>query len=152
MISGWKICHICSLFCHMNLPFIDCSIYLDWIRSYLPLTCTNIHNDYDSNGALSQNFLILDSHKWLALSIIILSINDISESAGACPNIKMLSYQYRDFHYKDRMLSLSSHLHSGIPFTWKDSLYIETGPRSHAIMLKKEIDDFKDYGTCLHTS
>ena len=41
-----------------------------------------------------------------------------------------LSYQYiyMDSHYKDKMVSWLSYLYNGDPHTWKDCLYIETGP------------------------
>ena len=36
--------------------------------------------------------------------------------------------QYRNSHYKYDMVSRPFHLCNGNPFTWKDALYIETGP------------------------
>ena len=45
-------------------------------------------------------------------------------------NIEMTSYQYRDSHYKDKTVSRQSYLHNGNSHTWKDRLYIETGPRA----------------------
>ena len=44
-------------------------------------------------------------------------------------NIKMQSYQYRDPYVKDKTVSRPSYLLHGNPHTWKDGLYIETGPR-----------------------
>ena len=41
----------------------------------------------------------------------------------------MLSYQYRNFHYKDKTVSWPSYLYNGNPLTWKDHFYIETGPK-----------------------
>ena len=51
-----------------------------------------------------------------------------SWSAGLRFNIKMVSYQYRDSHFKNKTVSWLSHLCNGIPYTWKHSLYIETLP------------------------
>ena len=48
---------------------------------------------------------------------------------GGRLNIKMPSYQYRDFHVKDKTVSptiLSLTWES--PYTWERRLYIETGP------------------------
>ena len=41
---------------------------------------------------------------------------------------KIPSYQYRSSHFKDKMVSRQSHLYNGNPDTWKDGLYVETGP------------------------
>ena len=41
---------------------------------------------------------------------------------------KLPSYQYRDSHVKDKMVSQLSYLNMGIPIHGKDCLYIETGP------------------------
>ena len=49
-------------------------------------------------------------------------------NAGAGLNIKMSSFQYRNFHYKDKTVIRLSYLYNGNPHTWKDSLYIEMGP------------------------
>ena len=48
---------------------------------------------------------------------------------GGRLNIKMWSYQYRDPHNKDKMVDRLI-FNMGIPIPGKDSLYIETGPRS----------------------
>ena len=52
----------------------------------------------------------------------------MASEAGACLNIKMSSDQYRYSHYKGETISLQSHLYNS--YTWKDGLYIETGPGS----------------------
>ena len=41
-------------------------------------------------------------------------------------NTKMTSYQYRSSHDKHKRLSRLSYLYKGNPYSWKDSLYIET--------------------------
>ena len=46
---------------------------------------------------------------------------------GGCLNIKVLSYQHRNSHFKDELVSRPSYLYDGNPYTWKDVLYIETG-------------------------
>ena len=43
-------------------------------------------------------------------------------------HVKMPSYQYRNPHCKDKMVSRPSYLYNENPYTQKDSLYIETGP------------------------
>ena len=43
-------------------------------------------------------------------------------------NIQLPSHQYRDFCYKDKMVAWQSYLYNENPHTWKDDLYIETGP------------------------
>ena len=43
-------------------------------------------------------------------------------------NIMMQSYQYRDSHYKDKMVSWPSYLYNGNLHIRKYGLYIETGP------------------------
>ena len=42
-------------------------------------------------------------------------------------NIKM-AYQYRNSYYKDKTVSLPSHLYNENTHLWKDGLFIETGP------------------------
>ena len=49
---------------------------------------------------------------------------------GACLDIKMLFHQYRNSHHKDKTVSRPSYLYHGNHHTWKDHLYIETGPSS----------------------
>ena len=41
-------------------------------------------------------------------------------------SLKMLSYPYRNFYYKDK--TVSSYFYNENPFSWKDGLYIETDP------------------------
>ena len=43
-------------------------------------------------------------------------------------NIKMLSDQCKNSHYKNKTVLWLAHLHNGNNYTLKDSLYIETGP------------------------
>ena len=50
--------------------------------------------------------------------------------SDCCLNIKMLSYQYRNSHYKDKTVSWLSYLYNGNIHTWKHRLFIETGPGS----------------------
>ena len=51
-----------------------------------------------------------------------------TRSSGGCLIIKMLSYQYRDSHHKDKIISWPSYLYNGIPHSCEEHLYIETGP------------------------
>ena len=39
-------------------------------------------------------------------------------------NMKMSSYQYRDYHYKDKTVWRPSYLYNANPHTWKDRLNI----------------------------
>ena len=41
----------------------------------------------------------------------------------------MLSYQYRNSHDKNEVVSWPSYLYNEEPYTWKDGLHIEMGPR-----------------------
>ena len=43
-------------------------------------------------------------------------------------NIKMLTYQYRDSHYKYKAVSQPCYLYNRNAHTWKESLYIEIVP------------------------
>ena len=43
-------------------------------------------------------------------------------------NIKVTSHRYRDSHHKDRTALRPSYLYHGNPHTWKDRLFIKTGP------------------------
>ena len=43
-------------------------------------------------------------------------------------NIKIPSHQCRDSHCKDKRVSRPSYINNGNPHTWKDCLYVETGP------------------------
>ena len=52
----------------------------------------------------------------------------VNRGPGGCLNMNILSYQYRISHYKDKMVAQPSYLHNRNPHTWKDGLYIETGP------------------------
>ena len=45
-------------------------------------------------------------------------------------NMKMMSCQYRNSHYKENTISWQSYLCNGNPYTRKDSLYIKMGPWS----------------------
>ena len=56
--------------------------------------------------------------------------------SGSCLNIKMLSYQHWDSHYKDKAVWWPSHLYKGNSdiIIRKDTLYIETVSRSHEIL------------------
>ena len=59
--------------------------------------------------------------------------NAFTEARGRL-NIKMLSYQYRDSHVKDKTVSPTVlSLTWDIPIPGKDGLYIETGPRLHRV-------------------
>ena len=49
-------------------------------------------------------------------------------SPGGHFNIKMPSYQNRNSHYKGKIVSQLSYLHTRNPITSKDGFYIETGP------------------------
>ena len=48
---------------------------------------------------------------------------------GGCSNITTPSYRYGDSHHKDKAAWWPSHLYNMSCYTWKDSLYIEAGPR-----------------------
>ena len=56
--------------------------------------------------------------------------------AGGCLNIKMLSHQYRDSHLLNKMVSKPSYLYNGNPHTWKNCIYIKTGPCLFVFLLQ----------------
>ena len=45
-------------------------------------------------------------------------------SSGSHFNTKMPSHQFRDSHYRDKIVSQPSYFYNGNTHTWKDSLYI----------------------------
>ena len=59
------------------------------------------------------------------LDVIIHIFEDLS---GACLNWKMSYYHYGDPHYENKTASRLSYFYNGNAHTWKDRLYIETGP------------------------
>ena len=73
---------------------------------------------------LSWNIWWHDLHKYGTGCNVDHNDLHIIEWPGGHLNIKMSSYQYRDPHC-DRLI-----FNMGIHIPWKDSLYIETGPRS----------------------
>ena len=44
-------------------------------------------------------------------------------------NIKMSSDQYRNSHYRDKMVSQTSYIYNWNPYAWKDHLYFESCPK-----------------------
>ena len=68
---------------------------------------------------------------------------------GGHLNIKILSYQSRDPHVKDKMVSQPSYLNIGIPIPGKDGLYIETGPSVLGVSLSNYICLTQDKATHL---
>ena len=82
-------------------------------------------NGFVQDWYLQWRFHSLTRSHWNAL---------VHQHVGWSPSgghliMKTLSYQYRNSNYKDKMVSQPSYLHVN-PCTWKDSLYIETGPGS----------------------
>ena len=66
-------------------------------------------------------------------------------------NIKMLSYQYRDFHYKYKTVSWLSYLYNRNPHAWKDGLNIETGPGVFPLFITLACWSYIDHViTCCH--
>ena len=49
--------------------------------------------------------------------------------SGGHVNIKMLFHQHRDSYHKDKTVSRPSYLYNRNLHTWKDGIYIGTGPR-----------------------
>ena len=58
-------------------------------------------------------------------SVILVKI--MLDGPGDCFNIK-ISYHYWNSHHKDETVSQLFYLYNGKPYTWKEGLYIETGP------------------------
>ena len=64
---------------------------------------------------------------WVYATIITTVLYALSDLGGRL-SIKITSYQYMDSHFKDKTVSRPSYLYNGNLHTWKDGLYIETGP------------------------
>ena len=63
---------------------------------------------------------------------MLLQGTSMNQESGGHLNIKMLSHQYKDSHYKDKMISWPSYLFNRNPHIWKDGLYIETAPMNQS--------------------
>ena len=61
-------------------------------------------------------------------------------SRGGCLSIKMSSYQHRDPHVEDKMVSRLSYLQHGNPHIWKDGLFYWDVPWSVSFALSKSWD------------
>ena len=70
---------------------------------------------------------------WYCSSLTLISV---WAQAERCLKIKMLSYQYRNSHYKDKTTSRLSYLYEGNSYTRKDGLHIETAPEFVASCLE----------------
>ena len=57
----------------------------------------------------------------------------------------MVSYQYRNSHYKDKTVYQPRDLYDGNPNTWKDNRYIQTGtvllPQQHLAIARANTDN-----------
>ena len=57
----------------------------------------------------------------------------------------MVSYQYRNSHYKDKTVYQPPYLYDWNPNTWKDTLYIQTGtvllPQQHQVIARANTDN-----------
>ena len=78
------------------------------------------------NWGQSNKLSLFTIHKFLQNCA---SVRQVSNLILKTVNIKMSSYQYRNSHYQDKMVSWPSYLYNGNTHTWKDSLYIEMRPR-----------------------
>ena len=66
-------------------------------------------------------------HAYKVISMVAADLNYCTiRSPQGHFSIKMLSYQNRDSHYKDKTFSWLSYLYNGNPQTWKG--HLETGP------------------------
>ena len=54
-------------------------------------------------------------------------------------NMKMSFYQYRNSHYKNKMVSQASYFYNGNSYTWKGGLYIKISPLNSMSYTKKQI-------------
>ena len=85
----------------------------------------------------SQTILSLYSSAKLTEKILF----TLKQTPGSCLDIKM-SYQYRNSHYKDITISWMFYIFNANPYTWKDGLYIETGPLWSLGLLLTWVDHF----------
>ena len=57
----------------------------------------------------------------------------------------MLSYQYRNYHYKDKTVYQPPYLYDENPNTWKNNFYIQTGtvllPQQHQAIARANTDN-----------
>ena len=91
---------------------------------------------------VSKIFIACQLLLFLSLApFIIVNIEDYGDSSvsalGSRLSIKIPSYRYKDSHYKDKAVWQPSNLYNGIPYTRKDSLYIETGLRMLANIVQE---------------
>ena len=79
------------------------------IMFILPLVTGRLFCKVTPNGwILYQAWLTFIKHRW-----------PLSRDSGAQSNIKMLSYQYKESHYKDEMVIRPLYFHNGNSYTGK---------------------------------
>ena len=71
-----------------------------------------------------ESISVLDSHWWLPCP----EEGPLWGEARGWFNIKMPSYQFRNFHYKDKTVSQLPHLYNGNPILVRQHLYIALAP------------------------
>ena len=115
----------------------------------LRLSCINPQMSGDGltmQGARSSPAMVVTSFNWgpiqykdAGLSLGLHPANErlryfvTTSLIGCAANLesalKMPSYWYRNSHHKGTTAPKTSYLYNGNPYTWKNSLYIETGSR-----------------------
>ena len=79
-----------------------------------------------------------------AMVLFLLSQNFQCSSPGVYLNIKMSSYQYRNFHHEDETVSQPSYLYDGNPLSGKTVLYWDRPRRANTLMLELNGAHFAD--------
>ena len=103
IFSSMKMFELRSKFHWSLFPRAQITIFQHWFRQWLGAVQATSHY-------LNQWWLVY----WrIYASLGLNELND--QTTGGRLNIKMSSYQYRNSHYKDKMVSW-------LPNTWKDSL------------------------------
>ena len=100
----------------MVILYLSTNRYKDhvscYVLCYVHESMRNLRNNIPTDNAINMS-------DWIS----------VVWQSGGNRSIKTLSYQYRNSYYKDKTVSWPSDIHNGNPHTWKDSIYIEMGPR-----------------------
>ena len=128
------ICQSNSFMGHNNDPWTNCMggvwKYKNGMCSFFVVHQTALR---DCNSLGSQFWLLWmfkGEIQWITFkSMKLHSTRWVDKSSRVHFNMKTLSCQYRNSHYKGKTIS-SSYLYNMNIYTWKDSLYIEPGPKT----------------------
>ena len=107
-------------------------MYCTTFMSLVIILCANawffIQLENELVGCISFEVVVRSAVKTLIFVRCQFAIHE-TETNQRLVSIKMSSYQYKNSHHKDKMVSRPSYLYNGNTYTWRDHLYIETGLR-----------------------